>query len=52
MKQKEEDLMREVEELKQKLSEIERLARGRGLSGILSFRHDHAPEGSKSATPA
>ena len=52
MKQKEEDLMRDLEQLKQKLNEIEHLAKGRGLSGIISFRHDHAPESSKSGNPA
>ncbi|WOK97267.1 hypothetical protein Cni_G05975 [Canna indica] len=53
MKQKEDELMKEVEELKQKVVEIERLAKARGLSGILNLkRHDHAPEGSKSAAPA
>ncbi|RWW18804.1 hypothetical protein GW17_00017193 [Ensete ventricosum] len=49
MKQKEEELVREVEQLKQKLSEIERLAKGRGLSGFLNFRHGHALEGIKSS---
>ncbi|RZS15761.1 hypothetical protein BHM03_00047639 [Ensete ventricosum] len=52
MKQKEEDLMRDLEQLKQKLNEIEHLAKGRGLSGIIGLRHDHAPESSKSANPA
>ncbi|KAJ0989395.1 hypothetical protein J5N97_007751 [Dioscorea zingiberensis] len=52
LKQKEDDLAREVELLKQKLNEIEQLARGRGLSGVLGFRSSHAPEGSRSATPA
>lgn len=49
MKQKEEELVREVEQLKLKISEIERLAKGRGLSGILNFRHAHALEGVKSS---
>lgn len=52
LKQKEDDLAREVELLKQKLNEIEQLARGQGLSGVLGFRSSHAPEGSTSATPA
>lgn len=47
LRQREEDLGREVEQLKQKLNEIEHLARGRGLSGILNFRHGHALEESK-----
>ncbi|KAG1334971.1 OPA3-like protein [Cocos nucifera] len=52
MKQREEDLARELELLKQKLNEIEQLAKGRGLSGIFNFRHGHALEESKSARPA
>ncbi|XP_008784455.1 OPA3-like protein [Phoenix dactylifera] len=52
LKQREEDLARELELLKQKLSEIEQLAKGRGLSGILNFRHGHALEESKSAGSA
>jgi len=40
--------------LKEKLKEIEILARGQGLTGILNFRHSngHAPQASKEATPA
>ncbi|XP_072965031.1 OPA3-like protein [Typha angustifolia] len=52
MKQREEDLAKEVEMLKQKLSEIEHLAKGRGLSGILNFKRINSLESSKSATPA
>ncbi|XP_038986127.1 uncharacterized protein LOC103701692 [Phoenix dactylifera] len=52
MKQREEDLTREVELLKQKLNETEHLAEGRGLSGILNFRHGHALEENKRAGPA
>ncbi|KAG6487379.1 OPA3-like protein [Zingiber officinale] len=52
IKQKEEDLLKEVEQLKQKLSEIEQLARSRGLSGIFTLRKDHALESTKPATPA
>ena len=52
MKQREEDLTRGVELLKRKLNEIEHLAKGRGLSGILNFRHGHALEESKLAGPA
>ncbi|XP_074571800.1 uncharacterized protein LOC141828297 [Curcuma longa] len=52
IKQKEEDLLKEVEQLKQKLSEIEQLARGRGLSGIFTLRNSHTLEGTKPATPA
>lgn len=42
-----ENLAREVELLKQKLEELEELARGRGLAGILNFRHTHASEDKK-----
>ncbi|XP_073000463.1 OPA3-like protein [Typha latifolia] len=52
MKQRDEDLAKEVEMLKQKLSEIEHLAKGRGLSGILNFKSINSLESSKSATPA
>ena len=41
MKQRDEDLAREIELLKQKIEEIEQVAKGRGLSGILHFRHAH-----------
>ncbi|KAJ0971150.1 hypothetical protein J5N97_019109 [Dioscorea zingiberensis] len=49
LKQKEEDLVREVEELKQKIHEIETLARGRGLTGIFNFKQGAVPESSKQA---
>ncbi|KAK4286113.1 hypothetical protein QN277_002719 [Acacia crassicarpa] len=42
-----ENLAREVELLKQKLKELEELARGRGLTGILNLRHTHASEDRK-----
>lgn len=42
-----ENLAREVKLLKQKLEELEVLARGRGLAGILNFRHTHGSEDSK-----
>ncbi|KAF7822945.1 OPA3-like protein [Senna tora] len=44
IKDRNEDLAREVELLKQKLGELEEHARGRGLAGILHFRHPHASE--------
>ncbi|KAG8385498.1 hypothetical protein BUALT_Bualt03G0051600 [Buddleja alternifolia] len=44
MRQRDEDLAKEVELLKQKLAEIEQMARGRGLAGVLNFRHAHAEE--------
>lgn len=47
MKQKETNLENEIETLKKKLEEIEKLARGQGLSGIVSL-----PQASKTATPA
>ncbi|XP_061341597.1 OPA3-like protein [Gastrolobium bilobum] len=37
VKQKNEDLAKEVELFKQRLQELEQLARGRGLTGILNF---------------
>ncbi|OMP10221.1 Optic atrophy 3-like protein [Corchorus olitorius] len=45
MKQRDEDLAREVELLKQKVEEIEQLARGRGLVGLFNFRHAHGTDG-------
>lgn len=47
MKQRDEDLAREVELLKKKIEELENLARGRGLTGLFSFRHAHATEDEK-----
>ncbi|KAJ6833803.1 optic atrophy 3 protein-like protein [Iris pallida] len=54
VKDREEELAREIEILKQKYAELEQLARGRGLSGILPFRHGNGkpPEASKEAKPA
>nr|DAD22754.1 TPA_asm: hypothetical protein HUJ06_024217 [Nelumbo nucifera] len=49
MKQRDEELAKEIEHLKHTLEEIEQLAKGRGLSGILNFRHFHAAEDGKSA---
>ncbi|XP_075488993.1 uncharacterized protein LOC142527890 [Primulina tabacum] len=39
MRQRDEELRKEVELLKQKLAEIERLAMSRGIPGAFSFRH-------------
>ncbi|MED6157203.1 hypothetical protein PIB30_021196 [Stylosanthes scabra] len=39
IKTQNEELAREVEQLGHKLEELEQLARGRGLSGILNFRN-------------
>lgn len=52
MKQREEILAKELEDLKLKLSEIEQLAKGRGLTGILNLKGVHGAEGVKAATPA
>lgn len=47
MKQKEEDLMKEVELLKQRINEFERLSRGWGLSNILNYKHGQSSEATK-----
>ncbi|KAI4333896.1 hypothetical protein L6164_018650 [Bauhinia variegata] len=47
IKAKNEELAGELELLKQKLGELEQLARERGLSGILKFRHAAAIEDKK-----
>ncbi|KAF9588647.1 hypothetical protein IFM89_014368 [Coptis chinensis] len=52
MRQRDEELSREVQLLKQKLEELERLAKGRGLSGIFSFRNGQGTGDVKSTTPA
>ncbi|XP_006643981.1 optic atrophy 3 protein homolog [Oryza brachyantha] len=52
LKQREESLSKDLEELKLRLGEIERLAKGRGLSGILNFKGVHGAESSKAAAPA
>ncbi|KAF5191999.1 Optic atrophy 3 protein (OPA3) [Thalictrum thalictroides] len=39
IRQNNEDLARELEHLKQKLQELEQLAKGKGLSGLFSFRN-------------
>ncbi|GLT41062.1 hypothetical protein SLA2020_151520 [Shorea laevis] len=39
MKQRDDELSREVEVLKLKLNELEKLARGQGLTGLFNFRH-------------
>ncbi|XAR66519.1 hypothetical protein NMG60_11012788 [Bertholletia excelsa] len=51
MRQRDEQLAREVELLKHKLEELEQLARGRGLAGVFNFRHAHA-EAAKSGNSA
>ncbi|GAV75963.1 OPA3 domain-containing protein [Cephalotus follicularis] len=47
MKQRDEELAREVEILKYKLEELEQLARGQGLAGIINFRHATSGQGGK-----
>lgn len=44
MRQRDEDLAREVELLKSKIQEIEQLAHKRGLAGVFNFRHAQAEE--------
>ncbi|XP_009345235.1 OPA3-like protein [Pyrus x bretschneideri] len=51
LKQRDEALSGEVELLKEKLEELETLARGRGLSGIISFKRPDT-ESAKSVKPA
>lgn len=45
MRQRDEELSKEVELLKQKLEELERLASGRGLAGVFNFRHANTEDG-------
>lgn len=52
IKQRSDDLARQIDCLKQKLDELQSHSRGRGLSGILKFGHDHPPDASKSTAPA
>lgn len=52
LKQREESLAKDLEDLKRKLDELERLAKGRGLSGILNFKGVGGSDGGKAATPA
>ncbi|KAM0945920.1 hypothetical protein DsansV1_C09g0089301 [Dioscorea sansibarensis] len=48
LKEKEEGLAREVEKLKQKLNEVESLARGRSLTGLFNLKQEMgSPESSK-----
>ncbi|KAL3820409.1 hypothetical protein ACJIZ3_006314 [Penstemon smallii] len=44
MRQRDEDLAQEVELLKQKLAEIEQLAKGRGLSGVFNLKRSNTEE--------
>jgi hypothetical protein len=47
MKQRDEDLAKEIELLRHKIEELEQLAKGRGLTGIFNFRHAQAIEDGK-----
>ncbi|XP_062153115.1 OPA3-like protein [Alnus glutinosa] len=47
MKQRDEDLAKEIELLRHKIEELEQLAKGRRLTGIFNFRHAHAIEDGK-----
>ncbi|KAF4388818.1 hypothetical protein CsatB_000990 [Cannabis sativa] len=50
MKQRDDDLLREVESLKRKLEELEQLSKGRGLSGVFNFKHATAEAGNPTKT--
>ncbi|KAK9936456.1 hypothetical protein M0R45_013298 [Rubus argutus] len=52
MKKRDEDLSREVELLRSKYEELERLAKGQGLGGIFNFKRAADTEGAKSVKPA
>lgn len=45
MRQKDEELAKEIELLKKKLEELEQLARGQGLAGVFNIRHPRAEDG-------
>ncbi|KAG7036556.1 hypothetical protein SDJN02_00175 [Cucurbita argyrosperma subsp. argyrosperma] len=44
MKQRDDDLAREIEIFKQKIEELEKLSKGRSLTGLFHFRHPHTSE--------
>ncbi|KAJ6855647.1 hypothetical protein NC651_040328 [Populus alba x Populus x berolinensis] len=44
VKNRDEELARQIQVLKQKLEEVGQLARGRGLGVFFHFRHGHATE--------
>ncbi|KAI3837373.1 hypothetical protein MKX03_008477 [Papaver bracteatum] len=50
IKQREENLERELEFIKGKLAELEHLAKARGLSGIFNFRNPNGNENAKSGS--
>lgn len=47
MKQRDEELEREVQLLKKKFEELEQLAKGRGIAGLFNFRHVQATDNGK-----
>lgn len=52
VRQKNDGLAEEVELLKRRLQELEQLARGRGLTGILNFKHIISKENEKTEKTA
>ncbi|XP_023517385.1 OPA3-like protein [Cucurbita pepo subsp. pepo] len=52
LRQRDESLSTELELLQQKLVELEQHARGRGLSGILNFKHTPSESGNLAKPPA
>jgi len=50
VRQKNEDLAEEVELLKQRIQELEQMARGRGLTGILNLRQGNKENGKAEKT--
>lgn len=52
LKQNEEVLTKEMEELKEKLKELEHLARGRSLLNIFGVTHGHETQSSKPISTA
>jgi len=52
VRQKNDGLAEEVELLKLRLQELEQLARGRGLTGILNFKHIISKENEKTEKTA
>ncbi|XP_027111828.1 uncharacterized protein [Coffea arabica] len=50
LRQRDDELAREVELLKSKLQELDQLAQKRGLSGVFGFRHAHGEESKSAAT--
>lgn len=51
MRQRDEDLAKEVECLKQKIQELEQLAKGKGLAGVFNFKNTQT-QNANSTNPA